>query len=33
MHFNHYSAGIDYRRQNLTSVDVSFGRLKLIPAL
>ena len=28
-----YSAGIDFRRQNLTSTDVRFGRLKSIPAL
>ena len=31
--FNPYSAGIDLRRQNLTSVDVRFWRLKSIPAL
>ena len=30
---NPYSAGIDFSRQNLTSVDVSFWRLKSIPAL
>ena len=30
---NPYSAGIDFRRQNLTSVDVRFWRLKSIPAL
>ena len=30
---NSYSAGIDFRRQNLTSVDVRFRRLKSIPAL
>ena len=28
-----YSAGIDFSRQNLTSVDVRFCRLKSIPAL
>ena len=28
-----YSAAIDFRRQNLTSTDVRFWRLKLIPAL
>ena len=28
-----YSAGIDFSRQNLTSVDVRFWRLKSIPAL
>ena len=28
-----YSAGIDFRRQNRTSVDVRFLRLKAIPAL
>ena len=28
--FNPYSAGIDFRRQNLTSVDVRFWRLKVI---
>ena len=33
-HFlNLYSAGIDFSRQNLTSVDVRFGRLKSITAL
>ena len=31
--FNPYSAGIDFRRQNLTFVDVRFWRLKSIPAL
>ena len=31
--FNPYSAGIDGKRQNLTSVDVRFSRLKSIPAL
>ena len=31
--FNPYSAGIDFSRQNLTSVDVRFWRLKSIPAL
>ena len=30
---NPYSAGINIRRQNMTSVDVIFCRLKLIPAL
>ena len=30
--FNPYSAGIDVRRQNLTSVDVRFWRLKSILA-
>ena len=30
---NPFSAGIDFRRQNLTSVDVRFWRLKSIPAL
>ena len=30
---NTLSAGIDFRRLNLTSVDVRFGRLKSIPAL
>ena len=30
---NSYSAGIDFSRQNLTSVDVKFWRLKSIPAL
>ena len=29
---NPYSAGIDFRRQNLTSVDVKFWRLKSISA-
>ena len=29
---NPYSAGIDFGRQNLTSVDVRFWRLKSIPA-
>ena len=28
-----YSAGIDFRRQNLTPTDVGFWRLKSIPAL
>ena len=27
-----YSAGIDFRRENLTSTDIRFSRLKLIPA-
>ena len=31
--FNPYSEGIDFSRQNLTSVDVRFWRLKSIPAL
>ena len=31
--FNSFSAGIDFRRPNLTSIDVRFGRLKSIPAL
>ena len=30
---NSYSAGIDFSRQNLTSVDVRFWRLNSIPAL
>ena len=30
---NSYSAGIDFSRQNLTSVDVRFWHLKSIPAL
>ena len=30
---NPYSAGIDLSRQNLTSVDVRFWRLKSIPPL
>ena len=30
---NPYSAGIDFSRQNLTSVDVRFWRLKSTPAL
>ena len=32
-YFYAYSAGIDYSRHNLTSVDVRFWRLKSIPAL
>ena len=32
-HINPYSAGIDFSRQNLTSVDVRFWRLKSIPTL
>ena len=32
-YFHTYSAGIDFRRQNLTSTDVRFWRLKSIPAL
>ena len=31
--FSSYSAGIDFSRQNLTSGDVRFWRLKSIPAL
>ena len=31
--YNSFSAGIDFRRQNLTSTDVRFWRLKSIPAL
>ena len=31
--FNSSSAGIDFRRQNLTSTDVRFWRLKSTPAL
>ena len=31
--FYFYSAGIDFSRQNLTSTDVRFCRLKSIPAL
>ena len=30
---NPYSAGMDFSRQNLTSVDVRFWQLKSIPAL
>ena len=30
---NPYCAGVDFSRQNLTSVDVRFWRLKSIPAL
>ena len=30
---NPFSAGTDFRRQNLTSIDVRFWRLKSIPAL
>ena len=30
---NPYSAGVDFSRQNLTSADVRFWRLKSIPAL
>ena len=29
--FNYYSAGVDFSRQNPTSVDVRFWRLKSIP--
>ena len=32
-YFYSYSAGIDFSRQNLTSTDVRFWRLKSIPAL
>ena len=32
-HINPFSAGIDFRRQNLTSIEVRFWRLKSIPAL
>ena len=32
-HFNPYSAGIDFSRQNLMSVDVRFWHLKSIPTL
>ena len=32
-YFYSYSAGIDFRRQSLTSTDVRFWRLKSIPAL
>ena len=31
--FNSFSAGTDFRRQNLTSKDVRFWRLKTVPAL
>ena len=31
--FHTYSAGIDFGRQNLTSTDVRFWRLKTVPAL
>ena len=31
--FNTFSAGTDFRRENLTSIDVRFWRLKSIPAL
>ena len=33
LHYNPYSAGTDFSRQNLTSVDVRFWRPKSIPAL
>ena len=33
LNINSYSAGIDFGRQNLTSVDVRFWRLKSTPAL
>ena len=32
-YFNSFSAGINFRRPNLTSIDVRFWRLKSIPAL
>ena len=31
--FNSFSAGTVFRRQNLTSIDVRFRRLKTVPAL
>ena len=31
--FHSFGAGIDFRRQNLTSTDVIFWRLKSVPAL
>ena len=31
--FNSFSVGIDFRRQNLTSIDVRFWHLKSVPAL
>ena len=33
LNVKHYSAGTDFKRQNLTSVDVRFWRLKSIPTL
>ena len=33
VYFYSFSAGIDFRRQNLTSTDIRFWRLKSIPAL
>ena len=33
MFINPYGVEIDFKRQNLTSVDVNFWRLKSIPAL
>ena len=32
-YFYFYSVGIDFSRQNMTSVDVRFWRLKSIPTL
>ena len=32
MVLNPFSAGIDFRRQNLTAIDVRFSSLMLIPA-
>ena len=32
-YFNPYSVGTDFSRQNLTSIDVRFWRLKSIPTL
>ena len=31
--FDFFSAGIDFRRHNLTSIDVRFWRVKSLPAL
>ena len=31
--FNSFIVGIDFRRQNLTSIDVIFWRLKTVPTL
>ena len=31
--FDSYSAGVDFSRQNLTSTDVRFWRIKTVPAL
>ena len=33
IYFNSFSGGINFRRQNLTSIDVRFWHLNLIPAL